>query len=250
MRHVLPDGIESDCSKAHCRESAFTRADLLAVIGTVMVLGSVLLSSSAATQRKAGLLECKNNLRQVGVAIDQYAKDHTDSLPGPIWSGVFYNYQYSPNYNNGSLAAYLATYLGLHAPDSTNRIAPQLQCPASVDAQPKLTPNPPISVPICFLSNTRITNASGGELTYPFGRPSDPYCAPAKTAQVRYPSEQWSMLDVDQRYLSLYVSVYATYFNYTTAEPVHTARPGGKGPSVYRNTLYFDWSVRPQIKAE
>lgn len=248
MKHVLLKEIEICRGGGHRNARGFTRTDLLAIVGVLMVLGLVMVPGWAATGRKAGMLECKNNLRQVAVAMDQYTKDHADSLPGPIWTGVFYTYRDDPN--DGSMATYLATYLGLPAPDSTFRVAPPLQCPASVDAQPKLTPVPPLMVPVCFVAAAQITNAPGSYVYFPFGRPSTPYVAPAKTTQVRRPSEEWAMLDVDQRYLRSMGIVSSTYYQYIPHEPVHAARPGGTRPTFYRNTLFFDWSVRAQLTVQ
>ena len=227
---------------------AFTLTELLVVIVMTVLLTGVLWSARANTGRKAGLVECKNNLRKVGVAIDQYSRDHTSYLPGPIWAGVYYTYRWNPPSDYGSMAVYLATYLGCPAPDGTWREAEPLKCPASVEAQPNRVWNPPIYVPICFISVTRFINGPGDVIDYPFGRPDTPYVAPQQTSKIRRPSEQWAMLDVDQRYLTAVGGSGATYYNYLPSDAVHTARPGGTRPLFYRNTLYFDWSVRPELR--
>ena len=115
------------------RSAGFTLPDLLVVIGVIALLGLLWLPAHGALGRKAGLLECKNNLRQVGWAIDMYTRDHQNYLPGPIWTGVFYSYSIS---DSGSMAHYLRSYFGLPSPTSSYQDVEVLKCAASVQAQP------------------------------------------------------------------------------------------------------------------
>lgn len=227
------------------RKAAFTLPDLLVIAGVIALLALVWLPAHGALGRKAGLLECKNNLRQVGWAIDMYTRDHQDYLPGPIWTGVFYNYSLS---DLGSMAHYLRSYFGLPPPASYQQEVEALKCPASVQAQPGLPPSPPLSMPVCFLSCSRLTNSPGpvpGDfIDYPFGRPSTPTASPKQSARIRRPSEQWLMMDVEQQLLKYLGLSAATYYNYLPTLPVHNNRPGGPTTNVLRNALYFDGTVR------
>ncbi len=227
------------------QRAAFTLPELLTIVGVVALLALWWLPAHATLGRKAGLLECKNNLRQAGWAIDMYTRDHQDYLPGPIWSGVFY--YYGPG-DSGSLAYYLRSYFGLPPPGLFYQDVEALKCPASVQAQPQRAPSPPLMMPICFISCTRITNSPGpvpGDVvTYPFGRPNSPYYPTVKIGRIRRPSEQWSMMDVEQQLLNYLGMTGSTYYNYLPTLPVHNNRPGGLTAPVLRNALYFDGTVR------
>jgi hypothetical protein len=174
------------------------------------------------------------------VAIEQYAVDHTNSLPGPIWTGVFFDYQSSLNER---LGFYLATYLGLSAPDNTRREIEVLKCPASIESLPSRATSSSVNQPICFMTCWSVTNrAPNLEVTnFPFGRPSSPMVSPMKITQIKRPSEQWAITDADQ----LNVPYGATYYFYLPTDAVHNNRPGGSRPGeVSRNYLYFDGGVR------
>ncbi len=234
-------------SKTPAHSGAFTLTELLVVLAVVCMLLVVWIPARADMGRKAGIVECKNNLRQVGAAIDMFAQDHTNYLPGPIWIGVYYNYQ-SANSGNGSMAYYLATYLGMPAPGLTNQEVEALKCPAAIQALPPVAQVPPLSVPVCFLATTQITNNPGRApadvVSYPFGRPSAPSSSPVQISRIKRPSEEPMMSDVDQTGLIALGYTAATYFSYVPAQPVHNNRPGGPGPVILRNSLFFDGSVR------
>lgn len=227
------------------RRAAFTLPELLTILGVIGLLALVWLPARATMGHKAGILECKNNLRQVGWAIDMYTRDHQDYLPGPIWTGVFYNYSL---FDSTSIARYLWSYLGAPPPASYQQEVEALKCPASVQAQPGTPPTPPFKVPICFLACSQITNSPGpvpGDIiSFPFGRPSAPVYPTVQTARIKRLSEQWLMMDVDQQLLNSLGMTAATFYNYIPALPVHNNRPGGPTPPVLRNALYFDGTVR------
>lgn len=221
--------------------AGFTLPDLLVIIGVIAMLALLWLPAQGALGRKAGVLECKNNLRQVGWAIDMYTRDHQDYLPGPIWSAVLYNYSISvSNY----MAHYLRSYFGMPPPATYLQEVEVLKCPASLQAMPATSPLPPISLPVCFLTCMQVTNIPGpvpGDIiTYAFGRPNSPYVPTVQAVRIRRPSEQWSVVDADKQN----VPSSASYYNYLPAWPVHNNRPGGGTAPVLRNTLYFDGAVR------
>ncbi len=227
------------------RRAAFTLPELLTILGVIGLLALVWLPARATMGHKAGILECKNNLRQVGWAIDMYTRDHQDYLPGPIWTGVYYSYSLN---DSGSMAHYLRSYFGMPPPATYQQEVEALKCPASVQAQPGTTPSPPLMAPICFLACFKLTNSPGpvpGDIiSFPFGRPSAPVYPTVQTARIKRPSEQWLMMDVDQQLLNSLGMTATTYANYIPALPVHNNRPGGPTASMLRNALYFDGTVR------
>jgi prepilin-type N-terminal cleavage/methylation domain-containing protein/prepilin-type processing-associated H-X9-DG protein len=225
------------------KRTAFTLIELLVVIAIIAILAALLLPALAKAKEKALQANCTSNLKQLAYAMQIYTDDHEDKLPGPCWTGIFFTYSSLPGrpYYDGSLVAYLTTYLSLPPPDSLTRTAQVAICPASYRKLPKVTPNPPLYVPISYFSLSTITNEVGPPaqvLTYPFGRPNTPFAPTRRTTEIRRPADTWAFTDCDlQLLLSLGITA-ATYQNYVARLPVH----GPPSPAL-RNYLYFDWHV-------
>src|SRR5262249_37379289 len=140
--------------------------------------------------------------------------------------------------------AQLTSYLAIPAPSSQVRTAAVTICPASYRMLPKLTPSPPLYVPISYFSQSTVTNDPGPPVDYvlfPLGRPSSPYAAPQKVTAIHKPADSWLMTDCDLQFLTGLGITSATYIDYIAKEPVH----GSKKPAL-RNYMFYDFSVRPQ----
>lgn len=108
-------------------QSGFTLIELLASIGIIAVLSALLVPTVAKIRSSADSTKCSSNLRQLGIAINLYATENDDRLPGPIGSGVG---RALVNNQTGQLIYHLQPYLELSAPTSTATYPRILQCPA------------------------------------------------------------------------------------------------------------------------
>jgi prepilin-type N-terminal cleavage/methylation domain-containing protein/prepilin-type processing-associated H-X9-DG protein len=72
-----------DAQATMSRNHAFTLIELLVVISIIAVLAGMLLPAIGAVRDRARATTCASNLRQVGMAIGQYAADNDGLYPAP-----------------------------------------------------------------------------------------------------------------------------------------------------------------------
>ena len=63
------------------RNRGFTLIELLVVIAIIAILAAILFPVFARARENARKANCQSNMKQLGLAILQYAQDHDETLP-------------------------------------------------------------------------------------------------------------------------------------------------------------------------
>ena len=118
-------------------EGGFSLVELLVVIAIIAILAALLLPALSAAKAKALRTVCVSNLKQISTAIQVYAGDNQDHLPGPLLTGIQPGYNLSTGWDSTypHLGNFLWPDLGLPDPAkvTTNTSVPQvLTCPAQM----------------------------------------------------------------------------------------------------------------------
>jgi prepilin-type N-terminal cleavage/methylation domain-containing protein len=216
---------------------AFTLVELLVVIAIIGILASLLLGALAMAKEKSYRAQCINNYKQLALAIQMYADDHGDQLPGPVWLGFYEEYD---NNDTTRLPYYIATYLSLPSPEPTPHDALPGRCPSAARHWTAADPNTALMsnyVPLSYMAALEITNVNSGIVTRPFGYPymqppfnSDTNEAPKRLREIGSPALSWALTDVDQEN----GKSASYYYDFLPAKPVH---------GNVRNELFFDWHI-------
>lgn len=211
----------------------FTLIELLVVMAIVAILASLLLPALAQAKAMALKAKCVSNFRQVGLALQMYAQDQDDRLPGPIWIGQPFDYDLTAEH---SLPFLLTDYLSTPAPSEVLSRSPVFLCPAYLRRAPASLAG---AERVSILANDGF-EVEGEEAVPPFGYPErsgKPAVEPLKLPELdRFGarSELRALTDADK--LNSPVS----------DNPWRAQLPDRPAHGNFRNALCFDWHVGSQ----
>lgn len=82
--------------KSSASKRAFTLVELLVVIAIIGVLVGLLLPAVQAAREAARSMQCSNNMKQIGLAVHNYASTYAEAFPNNGFSGPNYPNDFSP----------------------------------------------------------------------------------------------------------------------------------------------------------
>jgi prepilin-type N-terminal cleavage/methylation domain-containing protein len=218
----------------HPFKAAFTLVELLVVIAIIAVLASVVFTLAGSMRRKASSATSVSNLHQVGSAIMASASDHNSTLPGPVLSDHFPTYQ--NNAISGQLGWLLKDYLTSDPlPDHSKPrmfYTPELDYPAAkTNAKNEKNKSKPT-----YVVFAKQTDANTGATFWPLGNYNENSAGNKTSAMTTAQlagrdthGKPW-ITEIDQ-----------------VIRPSTSSYGAEKTPphGTYRNTLMFDFSVKP-----
>jgi prepilin-type processing-associated H-X9-DG protein len=202
------------------------------VIAIISILSAILLPALSNAKKRAHRAVCISNLKQIGIALQNYIDDHEDYLPGPVWSTAKADYDKNASWE---LVYHLATYFSSPEPSGQNVLCKVFVCPGYERYAPGAYGGLS-GRKIWFLNDDVDPNPLNR--IRPFGYP-DPESKPilyTSFDQNAPPSSVFALMDLDQYIPQLQAlpPPGPPWWFDTPTQPVH---------GNVRNQLFFDWHV-------
>lgn len=215
-------------------KAGFTMIEMLVVIAIIAVLATLLFSLASSMRNKASSSTSVSNLRQIGAAILNYASDNNATLPGPVLTDHFPLYQ--NNAKSGQLGWLLKDYLTPEPqpgnPQPRMFYSSVLDYPAA-KAKAKTAAGNSKPTYVVF---SKQTDTVTGATFWPMGN-YNPNSAGNTT-----PAMTTAQLSAKDTRGKLWITEIDQIIRPSTAKyGAGETPPHGK----YRNTLMFDFSVKP-----
>lgn len=99
---------------------AFTFSELLVVIGTLVILGTVACGSMTGARDRTVIAQCESNLRQFGLATLIYGSDNSDRLPNQLGGAWVWDLPWAAG---NSLNACGAPWQVMYCPGTASRFS-------------------------------------------------------------------------------------------------------------------------------
>jgi len=217
---------------------AFSLLEILCALAIVAMLAALLLPAGQKARAFADNAGCVANLRQMGLAIQNYCNDHDNTLPGPVLSAVVSTYSTPDLY----LTGFLAEYLGGQRSSAAPQVLPLALCPAYKRAVPASTWPAGFAYysVYCLMKDSKNPlYDSSGQLLSPWGRRQPiPATVKINLAPMKLSalssccdlSKTWAIQDAD----GVNYGSGAAYGSGVAVKPVH---------GRHWNQLYFDFHV-------
>lgn len=142
---------------SHCARRAFTLIELLVSIAIIGVVVAIILPGVQQVRESARRAHCRNNLRQLGLALNNYESMHNRYPPGTILSlkdsSIYATalVMLMPHFEQGNLAALLDNNRPWHMQraDVARTVIPLLNCPSNNKPNPvRITGFAAMKVPV------------------------------------------------------------------------------------------------------
>jgi prepilin-type N-terminal cleavage/methylation domain-containing protein/prepilin-type processing-associated H-X9-DG protein len=186
--------MSNDCPQTRHSVNAFSLIELLVVIAIIAILASILLPVLAAAKKKAVAIQCLNNTRQIGTAVNMYPGDNNDYLP-PI----------DTTYNGGTAVQKNSWYFQL----VTNYIT-SVHAQNNVWACPVVQPTDIVPATTNFYGNNpcqgygpyegqtsgAIVDVTNGIMRYGLANANGTPLGSLRLGRLRRPSQLWLIGDV------------------------------------------------------